>query len=382
MQRGSRKNRLLDHYIGIPLLNLLATLHRRRPQPSAPRRIGVLCSPALGDTLLFSAALLDLREHFPSAHITHFCMRQNLASAEILSGADSRALLTLTNPAADLRTLRAARLDLLIDFTAWQRLTAFLSLYSGAGFTAGFRSPGQHRSRGYDLAVLHRRDQHELENFRSLVRALGVPATHAPGVTLPQPATEPLPHEHNLIVLHPWASGNRSQLREWPEDRWLALALQIAAPGTLFVVTGAPSDLPRMVPFVAGLERSGLRAAAFSSPDGFVSLAHILRRAKLCISVNTGVMHLAAILGTPTLSLNGPTAGHRWGPVGPRVLNLAPADGSGGFLHLGFEFDRHPEDTMQRIPVEAAVHAARFLLAPETPEESPQQTASTFEATP
>jgi len=34
------------------------------------------------------------------------------------------------------------------------------------------------------------------------------------------------------------------------------------------------------------------------------------------VSVNTGVMHVAAALGTPTIALNGPTSGTRWGPRG------------------------------------------------------------------
>ncbi len=374
MQRGSQKNRHLDHYLGIPLLNLLATFRRKRPQPAAPRTIGVLCSPALGDTLLFSGPLKDLRARYPHARILHFAFKQNLAAAEIVPGADARVLLDLTNPARSIRILRAHRLDLLVDVTAWQRLTAFFSLLSGARFTAGFRSPGQRRSRGYDLAVLHRRDQHELENFRDLFRALGIPTTHEPTVHLPTPAAEPLPHEPNLIALHLWASGNRSHLREWPESNWLALAQALAqqalaqqplaGANPLFVITGSPADLPRMTPFARLLEQKGLRAIAYVSPDGFVSLAHLLRRARLLVSVNTGVMHLAAVLGTPTLSLNGPTAGHRWGPHGPHVLGIAPQDGSGGYLHLGFEFGREPEDIMQRITVQQAIAAALALLDP------------------
>lgn len=369
MQRGSQKNRHLDRYLGVPLLNLFATFRRKRPLPLAPAHIGVVCSPALGDTLLFSAPLLDLRAHYPAARITHFVFRQNLAAAEILAGADERVLLDLTRPTQSLRLLRSRGLDLLIDFTAWQRLTAFFSLASLAGFRVGFGSPGQHRARAYDLSVAHRRDQHELENFRDLLRALNLPATHPPAVSLPQPTAEPLPGELDLIALHLWASGNRSHLREWPEASWLQLAQQLAQqlarqsgqPNTLFLITGAPGDLPRMEPFAALLRQRGLRAQAYVSPDGFVSLAHLLRRARLLVSVNTGVMHLAAILGTPTVSLNGPTAAHRWGPVGARVANVAPADGSGAYLHLGFEFPRAPEDVMRRITVQQVLEACNSL---------------------
>ncbi len=361
MRRGSPKNRIVDRYVGIPLLNLISIAHSKRPQPAALRTIGVLCSPALGDTLLFSAVLRDLRAHFPAARIVHFCTRQNLAAAEILFGADERIVLDLSKPKPTIRALRAQKLDLMIDFSSWLRLTALYAHLSGAKFIAGFSTPGQYRSRAYDLAVLHRRDQHEVENYRDLLRALNIPIGCDPGVVVHQPAVEPLPGEPDLVTLHLWASGKLSAMREWPEANWLALAQQLARPKTLFVVTGAPSDLPRMEPFTAKLQQAGLRAVAYVSPDGFVSLAQILRRARLMVSVNTGVMHLAAVLGTPTIAINGPNADHRWGPWGPHAVGLQAPDGSGGYLHLGFEFDGQPEDVMERISVAQVLEAAEKL---------------------
>ena len=130
-------------------------MRRRRSAPADPRRIGVMCSPALGDTLLFSAVLQDLRSAFPSAHIVHLCFRQNLIAAEILPGADERVLLHLSSPYQTIRALRAQALDALLDFTSWQRLTAFFTLLSGARYTAGFRTAGQYRDRG--RSAPHRR---------------------------------------------------------------------------------------------------------------------------------------------------------------------------------------------------------------------------------
>ncbi|SNS23635.1 ADP-heptose:LPS heptosyltransferase [Granulicella rosea] len=362
MKRGSKLNRLMDLWVGTPLLNALATVRHRRKWPSRVERIGVMCSPALGDTLLFSAVLRDLRAAYPQAHITHICMPQNLAAAEIIPGADTRVRIELTKPLASVRAIRACRFDILLDFSSWQRLTAFYTMQSGARFTAGFRTAGQHRGRGYDLAVEHRNDRHELENFRALLRGLGIVTGAEPQVILAEPQAEPLPGEGDMIVFHLWASGARSWLREWPSERWIELARRIGRPGTLFVVTGAPSDMERMQPFVAQMQQAGLRAVAFRSPDGFVSLVSVLHRARLAVSVNTGVLHLAAIAGAPTLGLNGPTANHRWGPVGRCVLGIGPADGSGGFLNLGFEYDGHPEDTMERVTVDQAVAAARDLI--------------------
>jgi ADP-heptose:LPS heptosyltransferase len=377
MRRGSAKNRLLDLWIGTPLLNLPATFRRRPGAPPYPQRIGVMCSPALGDTLLFSAALQDVRAAFPSAHIMHLCFRQNLAAAEILPGADERILLDLTAPLASLHILRKLRLDVLLDFTSWQRLTAFLTLFSGADYTVGFRSAGQHRSRGYDRSVEHRADRHEVDNFRALVRESGLHtasgaamvANHSPTIEVGAVADPPFAAQPDIIAMHLWASGQRSWLREWPQDRWVELARRLSESNTLFLITGAPADRGRIDPFVALLRAAGLRAEPFVSPDGFRTLTHVLRRARLVVSVNTGVMHLAAIAGAPTVAINGPNRNGRWGPIGPRAVGVE-APGSGcGYLHLGFEFGGNATDCMERTSVDQVFAAAQTLLAPqEVPE--------------
>lgn len=366
MRRGSKKNRILDYWVGIPLLNTLATFRRRRPFPSLVRRVGVMCSPALGDTLLFSSVLQDLRTHFDRGpepvEIIHFCMRPNLAAAELIPGADRRVVIDLTSPSATIRQMRAEKLDIMLDFSSWQRLTAFYSMMSGANFAAGFRTATQHRGRGYDLTVEHRDDLHEVDNFRAILTALGIANGAEPRVTMPaSDATAPLAEAADLVVFHLWASGQRSWLREWPEARWIELAQRLARPGTVFAITGAASDLPRTEPFVQALEAAGLEATAFVGTDGFWSLARMLQRARVVVSVNTGVMHLAAIVEAPTVSINGPNRNGRWGPVGPRALGIeAPGPGC-GYLHLGFNFDGQATDCMERITVDMVVDAVRTV---------------------
>ena len=106
-----------------------------------------------------------------------------------------------------------------------------------------------------------------------------------------------------------------------------------------------------------------MRAAAFVGGDGLRQLVTLLRKARLAIAVNTGVMHLAAVAGAPTVSLNGPTAAHRWGPRGPCCTGVAPHDGSGGYLHFGFEFHERMPDVMPRILPTEVIAAARQLLS-------------------
>jgi heptosyltransferase-3 len=370
MRRGSKKNRLLDYWAGIPVLNLAATLRRRRSRPSAPpRKIGVMCSPALGDTLIFSAALQDIHAAYPDAEIVHCCMGPNKGAAAIIPGADRRIVIDLTRPDKSLKLLRPERFDLFLDYSSWQRLTAFLTLFSGANFTAGFTTPGMYRGRGYDMSVEHRRDLHEVDNFRQLTRALGLPATHVPALAPlpPQNLTSvwPAGFERPVILMHLWPSGQRAWLREWPEDRWLQLAQRLAqdTPGAVFGLTGTPAEMERTEPFLQRMRAAGLEAHAVLA--NFSQLATLLQRAHLVVSVNTGVMHLAAIAGVPTVSINGPNSNGRWGPVGPRAFGVESHGEGCGYLHLGFDFDGKATDCMERISVEEVLAACHAVLIPE-----------------
>jgi ADP-heptose:LPS heptosyltransferase len=84
------------------------------------------------------------------------------------------------------------------------------------------------------------------------------------------------------------------------------------------------------------------------------------------VAVNTGTMHLAALLGKPLVALHGPTNPDRWGPVypgaiaGQSALVLGPGLKEGGaYLNLGFEYPENPTYLMDQISVEAVVDALR-----------------------
>jgi heptosyltransferase I len=193
--------------------------------------------------------------------------------------------------------------------------------------------------------------------------AADIPAESEPQVVVPAVETEPLAGVRDIVVFHLWASGARNWLREWPEELWIALAKRLASPETVFAITGAPSDLERSEPFVEQMKAAGLRAVAFVGTDGFISLSHLLLRSRVVVSVNTGVMHLAAVLGTPTVSINGPTRNSRWGPVGRCGMGVQPLGEGCEYLNLGFEFDGNPTDCMERISVGMVSEAVDAVMA-------------------
>lgn len=361
MKRGKAGNRLLDFYIGVPVLNLLALLRYKRMFPSATRRIGIMVNPALGDTLLASAVTQDLRAAFPSSTLIFFAAPSNLAAAKLLPEIDLVKVIPITRPWRAVRVLRQSKLDILVDFTSWQRLTALFSLFSGAKFAIGFVRRRQFRHRGYDTVLPHLGTCHELENMRRITRYLGVTEHSLPRLKIPHNSHQEarLPSER-LVVFHAWATGTLRSFREWPDDYWVELAKRLHTPERTFLLTGGPGDLDRCEILGQKISGAGIPVDILIGRQGLEEVAMMLKKAEMLISVNTGIMHLGAILGVATIALNGPNSEHRWGPVGPRVVNVPTSDGSGGFLDLGFEF--RSRNVMGKISVDAVLDAVEQLF--------------------
>ncbi|MDP8990354.1 MAG: hypothetical protein M3N41_09795 [Acidobacteriota bacterium] len=350
----------MDRYAGITALRVISAFNRRRQRPAAFRAIGILASPTIGDTLLTSGAVGDLRRGFPDARLIYFTTPgASRAAAKLLHGIDEIQSIDILKPLLTIQTMRNCKLDLVVDFTQWQRITALYAGLSGAGYRLGFRSDGQHRHCLYDQTVSHSAEAHEIENFRALVRALGVEAESQPALNVPN--NQSLVDSGN-VIFHPWASGDRSFLREWDRENWVALAEKLARDETVFLITGTRAELSRSEGLARRLRRAQLSAEPLLLRDGLGALCGHIQRSELVVSVNTGIMHLAALLGARTISLNGPTATHRWGPVGTKSCSVEPRGGGGGYLHFGFEFAGNPQDTMQRICVEDVFAAAQELL--------------------
>ncbi len=235
--RGKPFLKLLDRYLGIPMIYLLGLMKVKKTLPSGFDSIGVLVTGAIGDTILLSGVIADLRKHFPDKTIVLFTTASNYEIGQLLSGPDQVVKLPLKNPFRAIRTLRAAKVDCLFDFGSWSRLNALYSCLSAAQFSVGFRTPGQYRHYGYDQVVDHSAQVHEIENFRALVRTLGVGSTSLPEIRIRVSLVEGLTPK-TYVVFHAWSGGYQGYRKEWPETSWTELGKRIIDWGLGIVLTG------------------------------------------------------------------------------------------------------------------------------------------------
>lgn len=360
--RASALPRLVDHAAGTPLLWLWGVCRRRRPLPLAPRRFGLMMFETVGDTLLAGTLIASVREYFPAAELTAFVSQGNRGVVPLLTGIDTVVEVPLTRPHRALAAMRSVPVDVMIDIGQWPRWYAVLCAASRTSHTIGFATPGQSRHYAYDTAVPHGRDVHELENFQRLLRPLtGEPALPPQRALRPPSPQGRIEVRSPYIVVHPWASGFRSAAREWPLARWVELIARAAGLGVSVLVSGGAADRGRTLDLLTACR--GLPVRTIAGDVSLAELAALLRGAAAVVAVNTGVMHLAALLDVPLVALHGPTSRLRWGPTGSRSIALAPASRTGcEFLHLGFEYPAGSVDCMQRIDVDEVFAALHPLL--------------------
>jgi len=371
-ERGRGFLRKLDRWIGVPALLGLSLFRKKRSKPAQFNSIGICVFAAIGDALLASSLISDLRNAFPGSKITVFATPANVATFDLITGYDDLVLVPITNPWAAIGVVSSHPVDILIDTSQWPRIGALVAALSGARWTIGFETEGQNRHYSYDICVKHSPKAHELDNFRSLLSPLGVQAKAMPPLDLSTLAgIECLNIKQPYLVLHPWASGNHFELREWPIASWVSLASKVLRSGYGVVISGGPGDVDRAADLCLKIERvSGdltpVSLLNLAGQTNLLTAAAYVNGAAAVVAVNTGTMHLAALLGKPLVALHGPTNPDRWGPIYPGARNeqntliLGPGFNEGGaYLNLGFEYPENPTYLMDQISVEAVVDALR-----------------------
>lgn len=334
MDRGNHFLRFFDQVLGPWILWGLSFFWGPKPTVvSQPSRIGILKAAAIGDTVLLSGPLLDLQKKFPQAEIFLFVGGSNFQIAKLLPSTFKVVLIPIKNPFKSLLLLRKHQLDVLIDADSWPRISALLTALSGALIRVGFKTLGQNRHYCFDQVIAHDSNLHEIENYRNLVRHFHVPAESPPfdfGGSQPT----------NWVGLHLWPGGTQSHLKEWPLERWGQLVVKLSQNTEInFVLTGSKADQAKNQKFVQMLPVSLQSRVHNGAGVDLKKTVELLSQMKMMISVNTGILHLAAAMDIPVLGLHGPTNPRRWGPVGPKHVSLVSMHPKAAQLNLGFEYD-------------------------------------------
>lgn len=152
--------------------------------------------------------------------------------------------------------------------------------------------------------------------------------------------------------------------KQWPIESFIALAKRLTAEGeplagAKLLIVAAPHEREQITPLLNAFSTNRIIDAACYD---LLTVAACLQKARLFIGNDSGLMHIAAAMGTPTLGLFGPGYENIYGPWGKKTATVRTPESATDLL------DRLPYAgafaplLMDSLTVEAVYDAAEALI--------------------
>lgn len=377
--RGNRLFKFIDAYAGKSLLFVLGKLFKQKIQLSSmryqPEKILLIKLSAMGDTILMTPAIRNLRQFLPKANIQMIVTRVNKDVLKDCPYLNSLILLDLEKIVKKpwlllsfVRLLRKEYFDLALDFDQWLRISPLLAFLSGAEQRIGFQTTGQHRDQTYTKQVAHDAEKHEVECFLDLLRALDIPIKDKdPELWIRKSSGNQVNKKladwgigkgEILIGIHP-GCGSHGFPRQWPAEYYLELITKLQAEQRgKIILTGGSQEKELVARIAAKLENKPVVAVGWDLSETIA----LIKKFKVLVCGNTGVMHIAAAVKTPVVALHGPTNPKKWGPWGENHTIITAHKACSPCLYLGFEYACHDYTCMNSISVSEVYQAVTKYL--------------------
>lgn len=366
MRRGLiRLLRSSDALFGRLITLCLPAVSQAQLRPRSPRSIIVIKLWAIGESVLTLPALQALRQQHPYASLTLFTTRyvapvyHRQPGVRVVQG----NFFTLACYVAKKRHY----FDMAVDFEPYLYGSAILARWLSVhplGFDTG------RRGRHYSQAIPYHDQQHAAQTYLDLIAV--------PALAAKVSALLPLSYEvadkqlvdnylrsHGvagpLIALAP-SVGHSAASRQWPAARFAQAADALAKlHGARVALIGCRQDQNLIKLIAQKIYRPSLVITHFSISQ----VAALLERCCLLIANDSGLMHIGAAMGTPTLGLFGPNLPLRFRPLHPRARFIFQPCSTAPHInvHRG-EISDEPCTCMQRISVKAVLDVASAMLEP------------------
>lgn len=191
-------------------------------------------------------------------------------------------------------------------------------------------------------AVMRRRSGHKISQLAAVLGLDPPPLPVAWTASEDRARAEALlPGGRPIVGLGPTANW---QPKIWPAERFASLFEKLPLQDAVPAVFAGPGEAEREMaaPLLAALPNAVDLVGRLSLPE----VAACLARCSLFVGNDSGLMHLAAASGTPTLGLFGPTPAHEYAPAGRHTAAVLSTS-----------------TRMEDLPVEMALSAAVRLLS-------------------
>ena len=269
-------------------------------------RILFVTSNRLGDAVLSTGLLDHLIRTYPAARFTVVC-------GPVAAGVFARMPGLERIIAVEKRQMGAHWLPLWgAVATKWWDLVVDIR-----GSALSWIVPTRHR------AVMRRSAGHKTEQLAAILglKPPPLPVVWTAAADIAKAASL-LPPDRPVIALAPTANWLP---KIWPVERFVAAFEALSAGNAIPAVIAGPGPTERAMaePLLAALPGAIDLVGCLSLPE----IAAVLARTALFIGNDSGLMHLAAAAGAPTIGLFGPTNAREYAPAGPNARAIVSATG-------------------------------------------------------
>jgi len=341
------------------------------PFDTSPKKILIRGPNPIGDLVMATPSFLDIRQHFPEAHITILVRG---AQAKVLNGSDFFDELLVDDSSFGLakligltRNLRTKQFDLCLLFTNSLR-TAFVMAIAGIPVRTGFAKGGQSLFLTQAIEpVLSQENNKKWQPmpmpkiYSRLCETVGIETTHSwPQLSVTKACENQanqlryslaIRNGEKLIGLVPGASFGQSKL--WPPTHFAALADCLSEKyGLRTIILSGPGEETITEKLVATMKTKPI---VTDGPINLDVLKPIIRDLVLLVATDTGPRHFATAFRVPTVVIMGPTD-PRWSGANLDYQKVVRHDVSCGPCHKKICPEDHrcmigitPKEVMMRV---------------------------------
>lgn len=345
-QRATRSRRERTRLAGLQLIGLCYRSRLPEEAPTLPNNVLVIRPDHLGDLLFLTPALHQLREALPAARITALVGPWGKPVLE--NHPDVDRVLTCPFPGftravegpswqpyhllwKEARRLRKEHFDLalIMRFDHWWG--AWLAAAASVPTRIGYAIPEVHPFLTHPLPYTG--GQHEVrQNLTLTGQAIG--QAPAPLGWQSHPLRFPITladaewaaallrsrerqEDRPWIAIHP---GAGAVVKQWRPTAWAAAANVLQKRyGARIIITGGPRETRLVQQVTVAMQGQALVLVGRTTLG---QLAALLARCQLVIGPDSGPLHLAVAVGTPTVHLYGPVDWRTFGPWGDPARHL------------------------------------------------------------
>jgi ADP-heptose:LPS heptosyltransferase len=316
------------YYAGLPQTGIA-------PRLGGIRRMLLIRPGGIGDMAMLLPAIAAVKRAVPDICLDVVCENRNVGVLK-LAHEDIGTYLYESQPVRLLRALASNQYDVVIDTEQFHHFSALFAVMSRAPIRIGF-SINPARFSLYTHLVRYDPGGYEAVQFGQLLKPLGLSevdcrlhgilgGTRLPMDLMVRDFVREFAGEGKYVIICP---GSSNPYKQWGITNFVAVMKGLIGLGLPAVLLGGAGDVPQCEALGRAASERSLRWVSLAGQLSLAQSAAVIRDAAIFVGCDSGPAHLATCLGTPSVTLFGPSDAGKWATADTlhQVVQRLPACG-------------------------------------------------------